>query len=66
MKLALIIISTVTVLLITFCIYMAVQEENACEARGGKMVGNGHYYATTVMAGKTPITTINEEVECSK
>ena len=48
------------------CVYYMIQEEHECTAKGGQMVGNGKYYATTVMAGKTPITTINEEMECSK
>jgi hypothetical protein len=48
------------------CVYYMIQEENDCAAKGGQMVGNGHYYSTVVMAGKTPITTMHEEMVCSK
>ena len=48
------------------CVYYMVQEEHACTAKGGHMVGNGHYYSSVVMAGKTPITTVQEEMVCSK
>jgi uncharacterized membrane protein len=48
------------------CVYYLVQEEHACTAKGGQMVGNGHYYSTVVMVGKTPIPMEQEEMECSK
>jgi hypothetical protein len=45
-------------------IWMANIQSDECHRAGGQIVGTGHYYAITTMAGKVPITTIHEVTEC--
>lgn len=65
----LIFLGTLTVGCLIFlgvCIYELVQENHSCEAKGGHMAGNGHYYSTVVMVGKTAVPMEQEEMECTK
>lgn len=52
--------------LIGLAVYMGIQEDKNCEAKGGKMVGTGKYQTTLVMAGKTPVISHYEIVKCTK
>ncbi|MDR7207582.1 hypothetical protein [Priestia megaterium] len=66
MKAFLIVMSVLCVAGIALLIYAMIQETKSCEARGGKMEGNGQHY--TVMSTVNNVTTIYtyEEMECTK
>ena len=66
MKAFLIVMSVLCVAGIALVIYTMIQENKDCEARGGKMEGNGQHY--TVMSTVNNVTTIYtyEEMECTK
>ncbi|MGG0487189.1 hypothetical protein ABEY65_27965 [Priestia aryabhattai] len=54
------------IVLIGFCIYMSIQEGLSCEAKGGKMIGDGNYYTTVTTVNNITTVYTYEGVECSK
>lgn len=66
MRVVLFLVCAACIAFIGLCIYESVQEENACEAIGGKMIGDGNYYTTVSTVNNVTTVYTYEGVKCSK